>query len=266
MVVLTAWNSGCGTSEVTTTLGAEERFQRGKALFDNEDYLDAINEFKIVTLQHQGSAWADDAQFYLAESHYARGEYQLAALEYGLLRRNMPASPFVPLAQFQLAMSYYQLAPKPNLDQDFTVKAIDAFQAFVDYHPSHEKAVEAEEKIRELVRRLAQKQFDTARLYATMGYYKAAIVYYDDVIERYHDTEFAPRSYLGKAAVLIERKRYEDARREILKYKERFPEASMREADELLQRIKTGMNTRSASASEKTARPREDSVSSRVRP
>ena len=45
---------GCGSTTVTTGLTAEERFQRAKALFDQEDYLEAIQEFNVITLQHPG--------------------------------------------------------------------------------------------------------------------------------------------------------------------------------------------------------------------
>jgi len=120
---------GCGSGEETTSISVEERFQQAKALFDDEDYLDAIDQFNVITLQHQGSAYADDAQFYLGESRFERGEFLLAAFEYQQLKRSMPASPFVPQAQYRLALSYYNLAPKPPLDQQYTLKAIDEFLA-----------------------------------------------------------------------------------------------------------------------------------------
>jgi hypothetical protein len=35
--------AGCGSSEETATLSVDERFEKAKALFAKEDYLDAIN-------------------------------------------------------------------------------------------------------------------------------------------------------------------------------------------------------------------------------
>ncbi|MBM2839666.1 MAG: outer membrane protein assembly factor BamD [Bacteroidetes bacterium] len=238
LVIGAALLCGCGSSEVTTNIPVEERFRTAKALFDDEDYLPAINEFTVITLQHQGSAYADSAQFLLAECRYHRGEYLLAATEYGYLKRIFPSSPLVPEAQYKLAMSYYNLSPKPMLDQQYTKKAIDEFQEFIDYYPSNEHAADAANKIMELNTRLAKKAYDTARLYGTMEYYKASIFYYDDIIEKYHDTEFAPLAYLGKVEVLITRKKYEEARTTLQKFYERFPNSVLKSrADKLKETV-----------------------------
>jgi len=228
----------CGTSEEATVPSPEERFARAKELFDDEDYVEAIDEFSIITLQHQGSSVADDAQFYLGESRFQRHEYLLATFEYQQLRRNMPASPFVPEAQYNLAMCYYNLAPKSSLDQQYTVKAIDEFQRLVEYYPTSEHATPAEGKIAELTDRLARKEYDTAKLYATMEFYRAATLYYDSVIEGYHDTQYAKLAYVGKAEVLVERNMLLEARRTLLKFLELFPQDELRpRAERLLERI-----------------------------
>ena len=80
--------AGCGSGEQATTLTADERFDRAKVMFEKEDYLDAINEFTIITLQFQGSQHAADAQFYLGDCRFKRGEYLLAAFEYGIMKRS----------------------------------------------------------------------------------------------------------------------------------------------------------------------------------
>lgn len=225
---------GCGSGEQATSLTVDQRFEHAKALFDDEDWLEAISEFTIVTLQFPGSAFADDAQFYLGECRFMRGEYLLAAFEYQTLKRNMPASPLVPEAQYKLALSYYRLSPKSTLDQQYTKKAIEEFQAFVEYYPSNEHAPDAEARINELNTRLAKKQYETAQLYATMEYYKASLFCYDDVIERYHDTEYAPLAMLGKTEVLITRRRYKEALVEVDRFLERFPNSVLRSrADKL---------------------------------
>jgi outer membrane protein assembly factor BamD len=226
----------CSSHEVSKQETAEERFQKAKALFDDGDYLDAINQFTVITLQFQGSAFAADAQYYLGECRFKRNEFLLAAFEYGVLKRSMPASPRVPDAQYKLALSYYNLAPKSTLDQQYTRKAIDELQSFVEYYPADEHAPDAEAKIKELNTRLAKKQYDTARLYATMEYYKSAIYYYDDVIEKYHDTEYAPLAYLGKVELLIARRKFVEANAELKKFFDRFPNSVLRSQGEKLRR------------------------------
>ncbi len=223
---------------MTETIPVEQRFKEAKALFDDEDYLKAINEFTVITLQNQGSAYADSAQFFLAECRFRRGEYLVAATEYGYLKRSYPASPLVPEAQYKLALSYYDLSPKFSLDQQYTRKAIDEFQSFVDYYPKNEHSSDAADKIMELNTRLAKKEYETARLYETMEYYKSSLFYFDDIIDKYHDTEYAPLAHLGKVEVLILRKRYEEARIALQIFYDRFPNSVLKaQADRLKARI-----------------------------
>ncbi len=240
---------GCSSKDVVQNMTPEERFQHAKALFDNGDYLEAINEFTVITLQYQGSAVAGDAQFYLAECRFKRGEFLLASYEYQTLKRNMAASPRVPDAQYKLGLCFYMLSPKSRLDQQYTKRAIDELQAFVEYYPKSEFVPDATEKIQELTSRLAKKEYDTAQLYATMEYNKAAIFYYDNVIEKYHDTEYAPLAYLGKTELLIARKKFRDAKTVITKFLERFPNSVLRSrADKLNEQIDSELKSAPAAS------------------
>lgn len=244
IIVLTAILGGCSSKEATTTISPEQRFESARALFDNGDYLEAINEFNIITVQYQGSAVAGEAQYYLAECRYKREEFLLASYEYQTLRRNMPASPRVPDAMYKLGMCFYNLSPKSRLDQQYTKRAIEELQAFVEYYPKNEHAADAAEKIQELNNRLAKKEFDTAQLYATMDYYKSAIVYYDNVIEKYHDTDYAPLAYLSKTELLISRKKFSEAKAVIMTFIDKYPNSVLRgRADKLNQSIEAELQS-----------------------
>jgi tetratricopeptide (TPR) repeat protein len=85
---------------------------------------------------------------------------------------------------------------------------------------------------------MAKKQYETARLYTTMEYVKAALVYYDDVIDRYHDTEYAPLAYLDKTEVLLSRHRYREARETLDAFAARFPQSVLQSrADSLRKKL-----------------------------
>ncbi|MER3523072.1 MAG: outer membrane protein assembly factor BamD [Ignavibacteria bacterium] len=225
---------GCSSKDVVTGLSADERFQRAKALFDDGDYLEAIQEFNIITVQHSGSSLAAEAQYYIAEARFQRKEYLLASYEYQTLRRNMPTSPKAAEAMYKIGLCYYYLSPKSCLDQQYTKRAIDELQAFVEYYPKSEYVADATEKIRELTTRLAKRDFETAELYAKMDSYKSAIFYYDLVIEKYHDTEYAPMAYLAKTELLISRRKYREAKAEITRFIEKYPSSVLRgRADKL---------------------------------
>lgn len=220
--------NACGSSDVRQDLSAEARFELGTKKFVNGDYLEAISEFEIVKLQFPGSSVADDAQFYLGECHYKQEEYLVAAEEYQTLKRNMPASPLISQTQFKIGMCFYNLSPESPLDQVYTRRAIDEFQSFIEYNPAHELVNDAGTKIQELTARLAKKLYDSAELYMRIEYYKSATIYYNSVVERYHDTPYAEPALLGKVKSLISRKRFDEAKLEIDKFLQKYPNSPLK--------------------------------------
>lgn len=200
---------GCSSSKEVESLPAEVRYGQAMVEFQKENYLDAAEDFKIVTVQYPGSSFADSAQFHIAECRYRRGEYILAASECDMLIRTMPSSPLVAKARYMKARADYELSPQFALDQKYTNEAIDDFQTFIEYFPTDSLAKDAAAKINELNNKLAKKEFENGKLYYRLEYYKAAIVYFDNVLDRYHDSQYADDALLGKARAL--RERHDDA-------------------------------------------------------
>jgi outer membrane protein assembly factor BamD len=233
---------GCGSEEATKQLSAEERYKLGMKAFRNEDYLAAIEEFKVVSLQYLGSKVADSAQFYMAECRYLREEYILAAFEYDVLLSTMPSSVFISRARFRRATCFYELSPNSILDQNYTRKAIDEYQAFLEYHPTDTLVSLAEQRINELNTKLAQKDFENGMTYMHMEYYKAATYYFDVVLDKYHDTQYAEPALLRKAEALTNRKKYTDAKEALGKFRDKYPSSNLKsDADKLNSAIETGL-------------------------
>jgi outer membrane protein assembly factor BamD len=213
----------CSASEETAIMPVEERYAKAKALFDDEEYLEAIEEFKVITVQFQGSEFGDDAQYYLAECRFIRGEYILASAEYDNLVRLMPGSQFVNIARYKRAESYYQLSPKPQLDQKYSRFALDNFQTYIEFSPTDSLVADAEKKIEELTLKLAQKMYDGGKLYYRLEYYKAAIAYFDKLIQEYHDSPFVDDGMLWKARAQKERKDFSGATETVNELLIKFP-------------------------------------------
>ena len=244
---------GCSSGDEGSPPGAEELFKSAKEKFDEEDYLEAYEQFRVLTLQYQGSAFADDAQFYLGECQFRREDYILASFEYETLIRIMPTSEFVSNAQYQLAMCYYNRSPEYYHDQEFTVKAIDAFQAFLEYYPTDPRVPDAELRINELNAKLARKEYESGVIYMRMEYYRAATVSFDHVLEKYHDTPFAEPALLRKAESLYARRRFRDARDIATRFLEKYPSSSLRQtAESLLNDAKEAVEEQAKSAKQTT--------------
>lgn len=219
-----AW--GCSSSFDTSNMTPEERLSYAKKLYDQEDYQEAIDEFQALILQYPGSSIIAESQFYLAMSRYQRKEFILGAFEFSKLIKNMSTSEYLPEAQFMLAECYYRLSPNVNLDQGYSKKAIEEYQAFIDFFPLNEKVFQAEQKIKELHNKLAKKEYGIARIYDKMEYYTASLKYYDFIIEQYHDTEYAPLALYNKIFILDQRRLTEKALEESIRFIETYPQHS----------------------------------------
>lgn len=214
----------CSSSVDTINMNPEERLAYAIKLYQDEDYEEAVKEFEAIILQYPGSSIVDDAQYYLSMTRFQRKEYILAAYQFSKLIKGMPSSEFLADAQFMLAQCYYELSPNYSLDQQYTKKAVEEFQVFIDVFPLNPKVSEAETKIKELNEKLALKAFDTARIYWKLEYYTAALKYYDEVLEVYHDTKYAPLALYNKIKLLVERKRNPQAISEAQKFLEKYPD------------------------------------------
>lgn len=229
---------GCSSSIDTASMSVEERYNYCFSLFEEKDYEKAVLEFEAFLIQYPGSVYSDKAQYYLALSRFRRKEFLLAAYEFSRLIKSYPSSDFVAESQYLLAESYYNLSPSHHLDQKYTKKAIEEYQAFLDFFPSNPKAEEAEKKIKELNEKLALKEFSNAELYEKMEFYNAAIFYYTKVEETYFDTKYAPMALYRKIKLLEQKNRKEEALRSAEIFIERYPnDSNINEIKKIYERL-----------------------------
>ncbi len=215
--------AGCSSSIDTSSFTAEEHYNYALKLYNEKDYEQALQEFQNFILQYPGSTYNDDAQYYLGMTYFQREQYLLGAYEFSKLIKNIAASPYVPEAQFMLAESYYKLSPAYQLDQAYTKKAIEEFQAFIDFFPANPKVEEAERKISELNEKLAEKEYRAAYIYERMEYQNAAIKYYGLVADTYHDTKYGPLALYNKIMLEQNKTMTGDALNDIAVFLSRYP-------------------------------------------
>jgi outer membrane protein assembly factor BamD len=205
-------------------MGPNEYFEYAKTKFDKGDYLDAITEFTVITLRFSNDPVVDDAQYYLAESHFKQKEFLIAVSEFQKLINDYPQSAYAILAQFKVGLSYYNMSLRPELDQEYTLKAIREFQTFIEEHPDHELAAECDKLIRKLRLKLARKLYNNATTYRKMGEHSAALVYYELFMERYYDTPLVPDVSFWRAEMLYKLERYEEALSQFTILVEKYPQ------------------------------------------
>ena len=203
---------GCSKRSPMEEMNDEEAFRFLKTAYNKNKYLDAANGFDFFTLNYSGSSLVDSAQFLLGQSHFKLKEYLLAANAFEELYRRFPRSRLVPEAMFMIGVCYWELSPKYSLDQEYTDKALDAFQGFIDYFPEYsEKVNEAQQYIAFCREKLAHKEYSNGVIYMKMKDYGAAVIYFRSILETYYDTEWAPKAAFRLGVCLREDKRYYEA-------------------------------------------------------
>ncbi len=247
----------------TATARVNEGYTKALKLYDKGDYKQAAIDFESLLFTSRATALEDDVLYYLAQSYYRSGDYLLSAEMFTRLQQQISSTPYARTSQFLLAKSYEQLSPHFELDQQFTNKAIEQFGLYLELYPmvDSSKIASDVETYRELLKinpgndsykqsyrtataqfaridtlryaekaipvlreKLAHNMFSIAHQYIQLKKYKAAGIFYDEVIKRYADTNFFKPALAGKVDVLMKRKKWFDAGQALDQYVQLFPE------------------------------------------
>lgn len=189
-----------------------DTYARGMEYFEKGNYLKAEEVFTFIIYNDPGGAYADDAQFQLAETYFEREEYLLAISEYDRLIRRMKNSSFVEDAFWKKTEAYCELSPDYRLERDMTDKALRYLYDFIDIYPESQYAENANLRIIEMREKLAKKLLESAKLYNTLHEYESAVYYFDNVMETYGDTRLYAAARLGKAESMVKLGKWSEAR------------------------------------------------------
>ena len=189
--------SSCAGSKSSDEITLKEVFKLGLENLENEKYLQAQLNFTQVVIRGTGSDLGDDAQYYLAEAYYQNEEYLEAITEYEKLTRRMGFSPFVEDARFKICESYRIESPKYFHDQEYTEKALERYQEFLDDFPNSKFGKDVQASIIDLREKLGEKLFETGILYMKMDEFESAKMAFELVLDKYYDTEMVHNARQG---------------------------------------------------------------------
>jgi len=194
---------GCGAT-VKEMPGGIADYERGKRSYDQENWLDASLDLKAFVDAYPGSERADDALFYLGDSYFRMKDYALASGQFDRLLRDFPASVHEPDASYFLARCDDLQSHPAKLDQTETERAITRYRTFLEAHPDHPRAQEAQARLTALRSKLAEKRYLNGKLYKKLKHIDAAERYFRGVINEYSDTSWAADAGLALAEMLLE--------------------------------------------------------------
>jgi tol-pal system protein YbgF len=132
-----------GRPPVTPATDAEKKeYDEARKLLQRNKYRPSISRFKEFLKKYPKSAFADNAQYWIGEGHYALKEYDQAILEFDAVRRNYPKGEKVPAALLKLGFAFAELGDK--------VDARLILRELIDQYPQSEEAGKAKEKLKAL--------------------------------------------------------------------------------------------------------------------
>jgi outer membrane protein assembly factor BamD len=204
---------GCGWSNsFDDNIPYKTRFEDGLEFFEEEKYPKAAQQFNIIVERASHTDLGDDALFFLAESYFLDEDYAFALIQYEKLVSRMGFSPYIEKTRWRICETLMALSPNYYHDQESSKKAITEIQQFLDDYPSSDYSFGADNLIKDLRLRLAEKSMETGELYFKLKAYDSAIVSYKIVINEYYDTQYYRNANLEVIRCLVLLDKEEEAK------------------------------------------------------
>jgi outer membrane protein assembly factor BamD len=202
LLVSSAGLAACASSEdskhVTYSLSAKQNYERGLEELKKENYVEAAHYFSYVKQKFPFSKYAGLAELALADTEFARGNFQEAIDSYKSFARLHPTHEKVEdgYAAFRIAEcfvkempdDFFILPPAYEKDQSAVRDALRELDSARDKYPSSPYAKPAQAYRREVLRRLIEHEVYVARFYLDRGHPKAAILRIEGALRRYPDS------------------------------------------------------------------------------
>lgn len=167
----------------------------------------AIEIYKKVVDNSPYGKLADEAQFKLGMALKRAERYDEAIAAFQRVLDDYPNSKFFEEAKYEVATCAYKASLKPDYDIEPTTKAIKAFEEFSEANSGEGMSSEASKTIQLLKDKSAEKSISVAKFYESQKRYESAIIYYQDVIDRFPDCSFINTAKAKIAELKMKRKK-----------------------------------------------------------
>ena len=124
------------------------------------------------------------AQFDIGLAREKQGQADAAITAYQAVIDKFPNEPVAADAQYQIGYLWYASARAGAKDPNAVSKATTGFQDFLFRYPHSEKAPQARENLARLGNKATSDSFGIAKFYEKRGNYRAAVIYFNDVIRQ----------------------------------------------------------------------------------
>jgi outer membrane protein assembly factor BamD len=181
--------SSSGQTKMKHTEWCKTRYEKAEELFKKGKYGRTTDKLEEILATCAGTGFMEQAQFLMAESYFNMEDWIEARGEYGSFILNFPGSPFIETAEFRKAVSSFNMEFRVSRDEANTTIAMKDFERYLSNYPESPLRDSVNYYYNLLVERLAEKEFQTARLYLRMDKYQAAVIYFKEFLETYPNSK-----------------------------------------------------------------------------
>ena len=225
-LIVIAALGGCAGSRPDPPSDEGGFMQWAQKAYEEEAYDDLVLALRQFLPAHAGSRHTEEATLLLGKALYKQDLYVEAEEQFRALLRDFPGGEFAPDAMYHLGLALLAQSRPAQLDQKETLEALGQFQSFVSRYPDHRLGPGAQKHILAIRTKLAEKEYLNGKLYLRRGQHRPARQYFrDKVLRDYGDTEFAVLALHGLAESYNETHEWQklaDTCKELL---ERFPKS-----------------------------------------
>src|SRR2546429_1027640 len=144
----------------------------------------AVTIFANVVRTAPYGKYTARAQFNIGLAREKQGANDAALQAYQAVVDKFPNEPVAVDAQYQIGYIWFTAARTGTKDIAAVSNARTAFQDFVFHYPNSEKAAQARANLELLERKQTSGSYEVAKFYDKQKYYRAAVIYYNEVIRQ----------------------------------------------------------------------------------
>ena len=144
----------------------------------------AIEIFAAIVRTAPYGKYTARAQFDIGLATEKQGNAEAAVVAYQAVAEKFPNDPIAADAQYQIGYIWFKTTRSGVRDPKAAANAKIGFQDFLFKYPKSEKAAQARENLRLLDQKQTSNSFEIAKFYDKQKMYRAAVIYYNDVIRQ----------------------------------------------------------------------------------
>ena len=149
----------------------------------------AVSVFANVVRTAPYGKYTARAQFDIGLAREKQGANDAAIQAYQAVVDKFPNEPVAVNAQYQIGYIWFTAAQLGTKDAAAAASAKTAFEDFLFHYPKSEKAAQARANLEILEHKQTANSYKVAKFYDKQKYYRAAVIYYNEVIRQQPGSE-----------------------------------------------------------------------------